>query len=210
MWPLHPDLVKLPPDSEERKRGYPDLPLYEGEKIVNPKITPDNQKRFTTEFTRRAVDFIARNKDRPFFLYLPHPMPHVPLFVSGRFRGKSAQGLYGDVIMEIDWSVGEILDALRRYGLDDNTLVIFTSDNGPSGLYVRESRRRNRAAARGQGNHLGRRRARPVHHALARQDSAGQRLRRAGHDDRRTAHRGAPDRGLRCRSTPSTAWISGR
>ena len=131
MWPLHPDLVKLPPDSEERKRGYPDLPLYEGEKIINPKITPDDQKRFTTEFTRRAVDFITRNKDRPFFLYLPHPMPHVPLFVSDRFRGKSQQGLYGDVIMEIDWSVGEILDALRRYGLDDNTLVIFTSDNGP-------------------------------------------------------------------------------
>ena len=127
MWPLHPDLVKLPPDAEERKRGYPDLALYEGEKIIDPKITGDDQ----AQFTRRAVDFIERNRARPFFLYLPHPMPHVPLFVSDKFKGKSEQGLYGDVISEIDWSVGQVLDALKRCGVDDNTLVIFTSDNGP-------------------------------------------------------------------------------
>jgi len=131
MWPLHPDVVKLPPIQEKSKRGYPDLPLYEGERIANPKITPKDQEQFTTEFTRRAVDFITRNKDRPFFLYVPHPMPHVPLFVSDKFKGKSQQGLYGDVIMEIDWSVGRILDTLKRHGLDDNTLVIFTTDNGP-------------------------------------------------------------------------------
>lgn len=131
MWPLHPDFLKLPPDSEKRKRGYPDLPLYEGEDIVNTRMTPEDQKQFTSKFTRRAVDLIERNKGRPFFLYLAHPMPHVPLFVSDKFKGKSHQGLYGDVILEIDWSVGQILDAVQQYGLDDDTLVVFTSDNGP-------------------------------------------------------------------------------
>ena len=131
MWPLHPDLVKLPPDAEARKRGYPDLPLYEGEQVINPKITGDDQAQFTTLFTQKAVDFIERNSTRPFFLYLPHPMPHVPLFVSDKFKGKTEQGLYGDVIAEIDWSVGQIFAALKRCGVDDNTLVIFTSDNGP-------------------------------------------------------------------------------
>jgi arylsulfatase A len=131
MWPLHPEYANLPPDAEKRKRGYPDLPLYEGERIVDPEITPDDQAQFTTRFAQRAVDFIRRNRDRPFFLYLAHPMPHVPLFVSEKFKGKSEQGLYGDVIMEIDWSVGQILDELRRDDLDGNTLVIFTCDNGP-------------------------------------------------------------------------------
>ena len=85
----------------------------------------------TTWYTERAVDFIKRKKDQPFFLYVPHSMPHVPLFVSDKFKDKSAAGLYGDVIEEIDWSVGQILGALKEHGLDDNTLVIFTSDNGP-------------------------------------------------------------------------------
>jgi arylsulfatase A len=131
MWPLHPDLVKLPPNSEKRKRGYPNLPLIEGDQIVDEEITPEDQQRFTTLFTERAVRFIERNKDRPFFLYLPHPMAHVPLFVSDKFKGKSAQGLYGDVIMEIDWSVGQVLAALERHGLESDTLIIFTTDNGP-------------------------------------------------------------------------------
>lgn len=131
MWPLHPDFADLPADSEKRKRGYPDLPLFEGEGVVNPRVTAQDQAQFTTQFTQRAVEFIGRNKDRPFFLYLAHPMPHVPLFVSERFRGKSQQGLYGDVIMEIDWSVGQVLGALQKHGLDRRTLVIFTSDNGP-------------------------------------------------------------------------------
>jgi arylsulfatase A-like enzyme len=131
MWPLHPDCVDLPAGAAKRKRGYPDLPVFEGERILNPRVTPEDQARFTTDMTRRAVDFIECNQERPFFLYVPHPMPHVPLFVSDRFRGKSKQGLYGDVIMELDWSVGQILRTLRRLNLDDNTLVIFTSDNGP-------------------------------------------------------------------------------
>ena len=82
-------------------------------------------------YTERAVNFIKENAANRFFLYLPHSMPHVPLGVSDKFKGKSEQGLYGDVIMEIDWSVGEILKALKDNNLDENTLVIFTSDNGP-------------------------------------------------------------------------------
>ena len=79
----------------------------------------------------KALDFISRNRSKPFFLYVAHSMPHVPLFVSDKFKGKSKQGLYGDVIMEIDWSVGQILSALRKHRIDRNTLVLFTSDNGP-------------------------------------------------------------------------------
>ena len=118
MWPKHP----TNPDH------YPPLPLIEGDKVI--EHNPD-QTQLTTWYTERAVRFITENKDRPFFLYLPHNMPHVPLFVSDKFKGKSKRGLYGDVIMEIDWSVGQILDTLKRLGLDEDTLVFYSSDNGP-------------------------------------------------------------------------------
>ena len=131
MWPLHPSLVKFPAGAAARKRGYPDLPLYEGEKVVNPKVTPHDKDQLTTWYAEHAVRFIDAHKAEPFFLYVAHSMPHVPLGVSDKFRGKSKQGLYGDVIEEIDWSVGRILDALKRNGIDDQTWVIFTSDNGP-------------------------------------------------------------------------------
>jgi arylsulfatase len=121
MWPFHPQAASY----------YPDLPLIEGNEIANPKITPEDQAQMTTLFTKRAVRFIEQNKDNPFFVYLAHPMPHVPLYVSNKFKGKSKQGLYGDVMMEIDWSLGEILRVLERNGIDNNTLVVFTSDNGP-------------------------------------------------------------------------------
>ena len=119
MWPLHPTGT------------YPDLPLFENESIINPAVASIDQAQFTTDFTLHTIDFIKRNQDKPFFIYLAHPMPHVPLYVSDRFKGKSQQGLYGDVMMEIDWSVGEIIKTLEETGLDKNTLVIFTSDNGP-------------------------------------------------------------------------------
>jgi arylsulfatase A-like enzyme len=122
MWPHHPTGGK----------NYPPLPLMDGEKIV--ELMPD-QTKLTTTYTERAVAFIDRNKEQPFFVYLAHSMPHVPLFVSEKHRGKSGRGLHGDVIMEIDWSVGRILDALARLKLDEQTLVIFTSDNGPWLLY---------------------------------------------------------------------------
>ena len=122
MWPNHPTAGT----------NYPPLPLIEGESTI--QVMPD-QTQLTTWYTQRAVSFIERNRSRPFFLYVPHSMPHVPLFVSDKFKGRSKRGLYADVIEELDWSVGEILAALKRNGLDERTLVIFTSDNGPWLLY---------------------------------------------------------------------------
>jgi arylsulfatase A len=118
MWPRHPT----------QKNFYPDLPLMEGNRVT--RLDPD-QSQLTTMYTERAVHFIRRNREKPFFLYVAHAMPHVPLFVSGKFKDKTRLGLYGDVIAEIDWSVGQILEAVRREKLDDDTMVIFTSDNGP-------------------------------------------------------------------------------
>src|SRR5438874_1139853 len=118
MWPLHPT----------SGTNFPPLPLIEGERVV--QYMPD-QTQLTTWYTERAVRFIEKNKGQPFFLYVPHNMPHVPLHVSEKFKGKSGYGLYSDVIMEIDWSVGEILGALKKHGLDENTIVLFSSDNGP-------------------------------------------------------------------------------
>jgi arylsulfatase A-like enzyme len=106
----------------------PPLPFYDGEKVI--ELDPD-QSQFTKRFTERAVEFIERNASRPFFLYMPHVMPHVPIFASEKFKGRSEAGLYGDVLEELDWSVGEVLATLRRLKLDDRTLVIFISDNGP-------------------------------------------------------------------------------
>ena len=117
MWPKHPTAKNFPP-----------LPLIEQEKTI---ATMPDQTQLTTWYTEHAVKFIAENKAKPFFLYVPHSMPHVPLHVSEKFKGKSKQGLYGDVVMEIDWSVGQILEALKEHGLDENTLVLFSSDNGP-------------------------------------------------------------------------------
>jgi arylsulfatase len=105
--------------------------MFENEKTVIPKVTSEEQNQLTTWYTERAVRFIEKNRERPFFLYLAHNMPHVPLHVSDKFRGKTERGLYGDVIAEIDWSVGQVMDALKRAGLEENTWMIFTSDNGP-------------------------------------------------------------------------------
>lgn len=113
------------------KPSFPPLPMIEGDKPVILDVTSEDQAQLTTWYTERAVKFIDKNKERPFLLYVAHSMPHIPLYVSEKHKGKSQQGLYGDVIEEIDWSVGQILEALKRNGLDDNTLVLFTSDNGP-------------------------------------------------------------------------------
>ncbi len=131
MWPLHPAYVHLPKNSAKRKRGFPNLPLIEGNRVIDSEVTGEDQAQLTTWYTEHAVDFIDRNKDKPFFLYVPHSMVHVPLFVSDKFKGKSDRGLFGDVVMEVDWSVGQILGAIRKHGLEKNTLVIFTADNGP-------------------------------------------------------------------------------
>lgn len=118
MWPFHP----------ESPKAWVDLPTIEGETVVGLNT---DQNRFTNDFTERAVAFIEAHRDEPFFLYVAHPMPHVPLHASSSFRGRSEHGLYGDVIEEIDDSVGRILSTLKRLRIDDDTLVIYSSDNGP-------------------------------------------------------------------------------
>ncbi|MCL2347293.1 MAG: sulfatase [Planctomycetaceae bacterium] len=125
MWPHHPEY-----------HNFPALPLLEGTsiegtRVVNPDVDDATQNQLTTLYTEQAVRFIEKNRERPFFLYMPHTMVHVPLHVSDKFAGKSPQGLFGDAVMEIDWSVGQILDTLRKNNLEKNTLVIFSSDNGP-------------------------------------------------------------------------------
>jgi len=121
MWPYHPTAGK----------DYPSLPLIEGVRVVDSDVTGEDQAQLTRLYTERAVRFIERHKSRPFLVYLPHTMVHVPLFVSEKFRGKTRRGLFGDVVEEVDWSVGQILDTIRRLGLERQTMVIFTSDNGP-------------------------------------------------------------------------------
>ncbi len=123
MWELHPE--------NGTRYNFPILPLYEGTTVIKKQLTPDDQKLHTQKLTQRTVEFIEKNKDNPFFVYLPHPMPHVPLYTSEEFTDASQHSEYGDVIAEIDWSVGEILDALDENGIRDKTLVVFTSDNGP-------------------------------------------------------------------------------
>ena len=109
----------------------PPLPLMRNEEVIE---APADQDTLTRRYAEEAIRFIGANKHRPFFVYLPHAMPHLPWHVSDAFRGKSANGLYGDAIEEIDWSVGRILGALQELGLDERTLVVFTSDNGAMGL----------------------------------------------------------------------------
>lgn len=130
MWPIDYD-GKPVADDDWRKKSFPLLPLLSGNDTLRAISTLDEQAELTGLYTEKAVNFIKKHKKQPFFLYVPHSMPHVPIAASPRFKGKSKQGLYGDVVMELDWSVGEILKAVKANGLDDNTLVIFTSDNGP-------------------------------------------------------------------------------
>ena len=110
------------------KVEYFNAPLMRNAEIIE---RPTDLTAITKKFTQEAIHFIEQNKDKPFFLYLAHTAPHVPLFSSREFENKSLSGVYGDVVEEIDWSVGEVLAAIKQNGLDDNTFVVFTSDNGP-------------------------------------------------------------------------------
>ncbi len=131
MWPVDFDGVPIRlKDTTSNKMKYPPLPLIEANDKVGEILTLDDQNKLTTLYTERAVKFIEQNRNRHFFLYLAHSMVHVPLGVSEKFRGKSKQGMFGDVMMEVDWSIGEIIKTLEKYKIDKNTLIIFTSDNG--------------------------------------------------------------------------------
>ncbi|MDX1927810.1 MAG: sulfatase [Pirellulaceae bacterium] len=120
MWPFHPT-----------SKNFPALPLIEGTKTINANVTADDQQYLTRWNTEHALKFIETNREQPFFLYMPYNMPHVPIYASEKFRGSTGKGIYADVVAEIDWSVGKVVAALRQHGLDQRTLVLFTSDNGP-------------------------------------------------------------------------------
>lgn len=111
---------------------FPPLPLMDNEEVI--ALNPD-QEQMTTRYTEKALEFIDENSEQSFFLYLAHTMPHTHLFVSEKYSGKSDRGLYGDAVMEVDWSTGQILEKLKDLGIDKKTLVIFTSDNGPTPKY---------------------------------------------------------------------------
>jgi len=130
MWPVYYD-GKPYTDTANFRSTYPPLPLYEGNNVLRTINTLDDQAQLTTLYTERAVKFIKENRSRPFFLYLAHAMVHVPIAASSKFKDKSGAGLFGDVMEEVDWSLGEVMKALKENGLAKNTLVIFTSDNGP-------------------------------------------------------------------------------
>ena len=119
-------------EPQDKKGRYPKLPMLHNGKVL--ELEPD-QRFLTKRYTEQACKFITANKDKPFFVYLPHSMPHVPWYRSKDFVDSSKRGVYGDVIQELDWSVGEVLKTLKTLGLDENTLVIYTSDNGGVALF---------------------------------------------------------------------------
>jgi len=132
------DMWKDHPEDPEFWGRYP-LQYWENGEVTISEVTTDDQKNLTKWYTKDAVSFIERNKDNPFLLYVPHSMPHVPIFSSDDFNGKSGKGLYGDVLLELDWSVGEINKAIKENGIEESTIIIFTSDNGPWSVYGKHS-----------------------------------------------------------------------
>ena len=126
LWKSYSEAIN-DPDYEWDYKKY-DVPLMEGDQVVEQ---PANQNTITKRYTDKSIEFIRGNAHRPFFLYLAHSLPHIPLFASYGFRGRSKRGIYGDVIEEIDYGIGEIVRTLEELEIADNTLVIFTSDNGP-------------------------------------------------------------------------------
>ncbi len=142
MWRHHPE-----------SRAFDAFPLqfWENGNVAIEDVSQEDQTHLTRWYTEHAVDFIRRKKAQPFFLYVPHNMPHVPLAVGEKFRGKSGAGLYGDVMLEIDWSVGEIMRALRESGVEERTLVVFTSDNGPWASYGNHAGKTPYREAKGTG-----------------------------------------------------------
>ena len=130
MWPVMFD-GKPATQENANKFRFPTLPLLSQNEKAEEIKTLDDQALLTKKYTNKAIEFIKAQKSNPFFLYLPHSMPHVPIAASAAFKGKSKQGTYGDVMMEIDWSVGEIVKTLDALKLSKNTIIIFSSDNGP-------------------------------------------------------------------------------
>lgn len=129
MWPYHPGVRHLP--MEERIKRWPHLPLYEGLEIINPQIMAEDQVHLTDDLTKRALSFIDQHRKEPFFIYLPNPQPHVPLFTTEEYEGRTERGLFGDVLTELDAQVGQLIAKLKEHDIDEQTCIVFTSDNGP-------------------------------------------------------------------------------
>lgn len=142
MWKHHPE-----------SRNFDKFPLqfWENGKIKIEDVTAQDQPHLTQWYTEHAVDFVRRNKANPFLLYVPHSMPHVPIFAGAKFKGKSGKGLYADVMMEIDWSVGEILKSVKAAGVENDTMVVMTSDNGPWHVYGNHAGKTPFREAKGTG-----------------------------------------------------------
>jgi hypothetical protein len=117
-------------NTDKWKKHTPPLPLVRDEEVIET-LRPKDQDKLTALYTDTAVKFVKQNKNHPFFLYLPHTAVHIPLHPGEKFRGKSQNGLYGDWVEEIDWCVGKVMEAVREEGLQDRTLIVFSSDNGP-------------------------------------------------------------------------------
>jgi arylsulfatase A-like enzyme len=130
MWPNTSEGIPVT-DTSSKLYKEPPLALYNGDNVSKYIQTMEDQGELTQEYTKFACNFIRQNKDHPFFLYLAHSMVHIPIACSPAFRGKSGVGLFGDVMEEVDWSVGQIMKTLKEAGVDKNTLIVFTSDNGP-------------------------------------------------------------------------------
>jgi arylsulfatase len=133
MWPVGYQGYDYVPAmaNSDKPLPYPPLPLIDGNDTIGTIGNLKEMDQLTTRYTERAIGFIRKNQHKPFFLYFAHAMVHTPLAVSEKFQGKSGQGRFGDVMMEVDWSVGEIVKTLKEMNLAANTLIIFTSDNGP-------------------------------------------------------------------------------
>jgi arylsulfatase A-like enzyme len=129
----------------EGQAQRPPLPLLRDEKVVQA-VTPKDQEKLVEQYTEEAVKFIADNKDRPFFLYLPHTAVHAPIHPGAKFQGKSMNGAYGDWVEEVDWSVGQVFDAVRAAKIEEKTLILFTSDNGGTPRAVNKPLRGNKAS----------------------------------------------------------------
>lgn len=143
MWEFHPE-------NPEYWGKHP-LRFWENGQVKIDRVTKEHQPYLTRWYTERATGFIEKSKGNPFFLYVPHSMPHVPLFASPQFAGKTGLGLFADVMTELDWSVGQILGALKQAGVEDNTVVLFTSDNGPWISYGNHAGRTPFREAKGTG-----------------------------------------------------------
>ena len=190
--PYSNDMLKWEPDTVLRpQHAFWRLPLLDNDEILE---APVNQHTLTRRYTERAVEFIEANRNRPFFLYLPHTFPHNPQYASEDFEGRSPHGLYADTVEEMDWSVGELLRTLRELGLDEKTLVVFTSDNGPTrgGGPVGEAQcwRERRRSAGKQRDYFRRGNARTGYLPVARHGCCGHSDERAGFDSRLAAHSG--------------------